>query len=51
MDEGTSALDIQTEKKLFGGLEYELKNVTMINVAHRIETILNSDIIFAFQGG
>jgi ABC-type bacteriocin/lantibiotic exporter with double-glycine peptidase domain len=39
MDEGTSALDLETEKKVIKNIETKLNEVTSINVAHRIEAI------------
>jgi ATP-binding cassette subfamily B (MDR/TAP) protein 1 len=51
MDEGTSALDIITERKVLNGMMEELETRTMVNVAHRIETIKDSDRIFLFDQG
>lgn len=51
MDEGTSALDRRTELKLQTGVNEEFHGKTMINVAHRMETIANSDVIFVFDSG
>jgi ABC-type multidrug transport system fused ATPase/permease subunit len=51
MDEGTSALDRETEKRVQENLDNRLKGKTMISIAHRIETIENSDCIFLFQNG
>jgi ATP-binding cassette subfamily B (MDR/TAP) protein 1 len=51
MDEGTSALDATTEKKVQRGLDAECEGKTMISIAHRLETISNSDLILVFSEG
>ena len=51
MDEGTSALDRETERKVQASIDGKLRGVTAINVAHRMETIENSDMIFLFEEG
>jgi ATP-binding cassette subfamily B (MDR/TAP) protein 1 len=51
MDEGTSALDPETEKRVQRNLDERLKGVTTVNIAHRFETIENSDVIFLFEEG
>lgn len=51
MDEGTSALDRRTELKLQTGVNEEFLGRTVINVAHRIETISDSNVIFVFDNG
>ena len=38
-DESTSALDVQTETKLFENLENILKDKTVITIAHRLSTV------------
>jgi ABC-type multidrug transport system fused ATPase/permease subunit len=49
LDEGTSALDNQTEAKLMEKLEK--KNMTRISIAHRLSTIQNCDQIALFELG
>ena len=49
MDEGTSALDPQTEAKVMKHL-YE-KGMTMIMIAHRLETIADCDQIYVIEQG
>ena len=51
MDEGTSALDRGTEMRVQAGVLEEFAGKTVINVAHRMETIANSDIIFVLDAG
>ena len=51
LDEATSALDKESEKEVQKSI-YELqKGRTSISVAHRLSTIVNSDIIFVMQSG
>ena len=49
IDEGTSALDVETQKKVLANLK--LLGKTTIIVAHRLETITNSDCIFLLERG
>lgn len=49
MDEGTSALDPQTEAKVMENL-YGL-GMTMIMIAHRLETIAGCDQIYVIEQG
>lgn len=48
LDEATSALDSANEKKVQDSLDLIMKGRTVISIAHRIETIKNSDKIFMF---
>jgi len=45
LDESTSALDIETEDKVFRNIEKFLKERTSIIIAHRVETIAKADEI------
>ena len=49
MDEGTSALDPETEAKVMQHL-YDM-GVTMVMIAHRLETIAHSDQIYVVEHG
>jgi len=49
IDEGTSALDVETQKKVMANIKTLGK--TTIIVAHRLETIKNSDCIFLLERG
>ena len=51
LDEGTSALDRETEKTVQQNLDSYFKGCTSINVAHRLETIENCDRIFLMKDG
>jgi ATP-binding cassette, subfamily C, bacterial len=50
-DESTSALDVHTEQKLYEELADILKNKTVITIAHRLSTVVNSDMIYVLEDG
>jgi len=49
LDESTSALDLDTEKKVFKNIESFLKERTSIIIAHRAETIAKADEILMIK--
>ncbi len=51
LDESTSALDVQTESKLFDELSLFLKGRTTIIVAHRLSTIKQADFVYVLDKG
>lgn len=51
LDEATNALDNQTEKKIIENLTSLSKNITIIMIAHRLDTIKMSDNIFLLENG
>ncbi len=50
-DESTSALDTETEMKLFTALEAFLEEKTTIIIAHRLSTIQKADYIYLIDDG
>eukprot|EP00823_Brevimastigomonas_motovehiculus_P000404 TRINITY_DN1049_c0_g1_i1.p1 TRINITY_DN1049_c0_g1~~TRINITY_DN1049_c0_g1_i1.p1 ORF type:complete len:698 (-),score=137.66 TRINITY_DN1049_c0_g1_i1:523-2616(-) len=50
-DEPTSSLDTQTEHEILANLREVAHGRTTIIVAHRLSTIVDSDIIFVFENG
>ena len=51
LDEATNALDNQTEKKIIENLTSLSKNITIVMIAHRLDTIKMSDNIFLLENG
>jgi ATP-binding cassette subfamily C protein len=51
LDESTSAIDVETEERLFKALEEFLSKRTTILIAHRASTIKNADFIFFLKDG
>jgi ABC-type multidrug transport system fused ATPase/permease subunit len=51
LDEATSALDSKNEKKVQDALDQIMVNKTSISIAHRLDTIRNSKLIYVFDKG
>jgi ABC-type multidrug transport system fused ATPase/permease subunit len=51
LDEATNALDIETEDKISKALNSLKGKVTTITIAHRIDSIINSDLIIYLKNG
>ena len=51
LDEATSALDNKTEKVVMDAVNNLGKDITIIIIAHRLDTVKNCDIIFRFDKG
>ena len=51
LDEATSALDNQTEKAVMDAVNNIKKDITIILIAHRLNTVKNCDIIFKIDKG
>ena len=50
-DESTSALDIETEKCIIKNIETKLTGITIIMVAHRLETLKICNHLYKLSGG
>jgi len=48
-DEATSALDTQSEKIVQDALNRSAKGKTTVNIAHRVSTIKDCDVIFVLN--
>ena len=51
LDEATSALDNQTEQVVMDAVGNLSKDITMIIIAHRLNTVKDCDVIFKFNKG
>ncbi|MFO7887612.1 MAG: ABC transporter ATP-binding protein [Eubacteriales bacterium] len=51
LDEATSSIDTETERKIQSALEKILKDRTSFIIAHRLSTIVNADRIFVISKG
>ncbi|WP_167956141.1 ABC transporter ATP-binding protein [Anaerosporobacter faecicola] len=51
LDEPTAALDTETERKVSQSIEKLMEGKTTITVAHRLSTIMESDLIFCMDEG
>jgi len=51
LDEATSALDSYTEQKVMDAMNNLSKDLTIIIIAHRVNTVKNCDIIYKFENG
>ncbi|MBA87549.1 MAG: hypothetical protein CMB29_05765 [Euryarchaeota archaeon] len=51
LDEHTSSLDIETEKRITNNLNFHFKDLTIIVIAHRLETLKMCDRVFEFKNG
>ena len=50
-DEGTSALDTESEQIIQQNIDELRDSTTLILIAHRLSTVRNSDMIFVFEDG
>ena len=51
LDEATSALDSETENTVMQAVNNLDKDITIILIAHRLNTVKNCDIIFQIEKG
>ncbi|KAH7922933.1 hypothetical protein BV22DRAFT_1197033 [Leucogyrophana mollusca] len=51
LDEATSAIDYKTDTAIQSSLRHELRDVTQIIVAHRLQTIIDADKIMVLDAG
>ena len=51
LDEATSNVDLETDRWIQEVIRKEFKDRTIIIVAHRIETILNADVVAILDKG
>jgi ABC-type multidrug transport system fused ATPase/permease subunit len=51
MDEATSALDAESEAEIQKALDGLRGKVTVVLIAHRVNTIQNADVVFLLEEG
>ena len=51
LDEATSALDNKTEKAVMDAVDSLSKEITIILIAHRLNTVKRCDKIYSFKKG
>lgn len=51
LDEATSALDNRTESEVMDAIEVIGRRCTLVVIAHRLSTVIRSDIIYEFEAG
>merc|ERR1711972_317684 len=53
LDEATSAMDTRTQKRAASGIRQEQKRLgfSIVQVAHRIETLSGSDVLYFIENG
>lgn len=51
LDEPTSSVDQETDQRVLKVIREEFKHCSVIAVAHRLETIIDSDVIVVMDGG
>lgn len=51
VDEATASIDFQSDEMLQKVIKQQLSQSTIITIAHRIDTILSSDIIMVLDKG
>ena len=51
MDEATANIDVLTEQKILKLIKEEFADATVITIAHRLNTIIESDMIMVMGNG
>lgn len=51
IDEATANIDIRTEGIIYKAMNHSFRSSTVITIAHRLNTVVNSDKILVLEGG
>jgi ATP-binding cassette subfamily C (CFTR/MRP) protein 1 len=51
MDEATSSVDVETDRLLQSVVKTQLADATVITIAHRLNTVVDSDVILVMAAG
>jgi ATP-binding cassette subfamily B protein len=51
LDDSTSSVDTETEAEIRGALEHLMQGRTTFIIAHRVQSVMNADLILVLEGG
>jgi ATP-binding cassette subfamily B protein len=51
LDDATSSVDMETEAEIRGALEHLMRGRTTFIIAHRVQSVMNADLILVFNKG